>query len=54
MNMDYESWRCTHSINLMCPEEGCTQREGCARDRGWDGIQPGPRNDEDRRVAVTT
>jgi hypothetical protein len=35
MSMDFESWRCMHDETLFCPPEGCSKRDGCARDKGW-------------------
>ena len=42
MNLDYESWRCTHDMTLFCPPEGCPASYGCARDKGWEPTQPSP------------
>lgn len=35
---DYTAWRCHHDdgdhVDIMyCPEEGCTKKDGCFRDR---------------------
>ncbi len=41
-NLDFESWRCKHDINIFCPPEGCPKEFGCARDKGWEPGQPTP------------
>jgi hypothetical protein len=35
IELDFEAWRCSHNSNWFCPDEGCTLKEGCARERGW-------------------
>lgn len=33
--MDYQAWRCCHDDSKMCPDEGCSKADGCARDDKW-------------------
>ncbi len=40
MSMDFEAWRCKHDDTKFCPEEGCAEAQGCARERRTDTGAP--------------
>lgn len=49
---DWTVWRCARDTKLFCPDEGCSKRDGCAREReqqtptpagGADPLLPGLR-----------
>lgn len=66
-NLDYEAWRCEKHGNSLCPEDGCSEADGCARDKGWnlavsvnypDALKhlaslPAPEVDQDRLYSTT-
>lgn len=51
-NLDYEAWRCG-KYGGFCPDEGCSKKDGCARDHGWIPAHPIQRTAADEERAKT-